>query len=94
MRQPALQDLESMLVSWFEQARGSNQWHTVEQKALNIAKKLGIDDFKASNGWIGIFLQLQSVVHKTYMKMQKYSLSNIKWMWKERVIPNYLWLQM
>jgi hypothetical protein len=56
------------LTAWFKQARGSNAITSgtlLREKALHIATRLGIEDFKASNGWIKGFKQRHSVVYKT-----------------------------
>jgi hypothetical protein len=58
------------LVAWFKQARGSNPVITgtlLREKALHIATRLGIEDFKACNGWINCFKQRHSVVYKTVL---------------------------
>jgi hypothetical protein len=55
------------LAAW-KQARGSNvviSGTLLREKALHIATRLGIEDFKASNGWINGFKQRHSVVYKT-----------------------------
>jgi hypothetical protein len=56
LKQSPFEELESLLVAWFEQARGSSGT-LLREKALHIATRLGIEDFKASNGWINGFKQ-------------------------------------
>jgi hypothetical protein len=56
------------LATWFKQARGSNaeiSGTLLREKVVHIATRLGIEDFKASNGWISGFKQRHSVVYKT-----------------------------
>jgi hypothetical protein len=57
-----------LLAAWFKQARGSNaviSGTLLRERALDTATRLGIEDFKASNGWINCFKQQHSVVYKT-----------------------------
>jgi hypothetical protein len=57
-----------LLVAWFKQAGGNNaaiSGSLLREKALYIATRLGTEDFKASNGRIGGFKQLNSVVYET-----------------------------
>jgi hypothetical protein len=68
LKQSPFEELESLLAAWFKQARGSNvviSGSLLKEKALHIATRLGIEDFKASNGWIDDFKQRHSVVYKT-----------------------------
>jgi hypothetical protein len=58
------------LAAWFKQARGSNAVTSgtlLREKALHIATRLGIEFFKASDGWISGFKQQQSVAYKTVL---------------------------
>jgi hypothetical protein len=68
LKQSPFEELESLLAMWFKQARGSNaviSGTLLREKALHIASRLGIEDFRASNGWISGFKQGHSVVYKT-----------------------------
>jgi hypothetical protein len=68
LKQSPFEELESLLTAWFKQARGSNaviSGTLLTEKALHIATRLGIEDFKASNGWINSFKQQHSVMYKT-----------------------------
>jgi hypothetical protein len=68
LKQSPFEELESLLAVWFKQARGSNaviSGTLLREKALHISTRLGIEDFKASNGWINGFKQQHSVVYKT-----------------------------
>jgi hypothetical protein len=70
LKQSPLEELESLLATWFKQARGSNaviSGALLREKALHIATRFGIEDFKASNGWINGFKQQHSVVYKTVL---------------------------
>jgi hypothetical protein len=68
LKQSPFEELETLLAAWFKQARGSNaviSGTLLRERALLIATRLGIEDFKASNGWINCFKQRHSVVYKT-----------------------------
>jgi hypothetical protein len=68
LKESPFEELESLLAAWFKQARGSNaviSGTLLKEKALHIATRLGIEDFKASNDWISGFKQRHSVVYKT-----------------------------
>jgi hypothetical protein len=55
LKQSPFEELGSLLAAWFKQARGSNaviSGTLLREKALHIATKLGIEDFKASNAGI------------------------------------------
>jgi hypothetical protein len=58
LKQSPFEEPESLLAMWFKQARGSNaaiSGTLLREKALHIATRLGIEDLKASNGWINGF---------------------------------------
>jgi hypothetical protein len=68
LKQSPFEELESLLAAWFKRARSSNaviSGTLLREKALHIATRLGIEDLKASNGWINSFKQRHSVVYKT-----------------------------
>jgi hypothetical protein len=67
LKQSPFEELESLLPVWFKQARGSNaviRGTLLREKALHIATRLGIEDLKASNGWINSFKKRHSVVYR------------------------------
>jgi hypothetical protein len=58
LKQSPFEELESLFATWFKQAKGSsavNSGTLLREKALHIVTRLGIEDFKASNGWISSF---------------------------------------
>lgn len=68
MKISPLEELESILSNWFKQARTANaniDGSHLKEKALHIAARLGIDDFRASNGWIDRFKKRHNLVYKT-----------------------------
>jgi hypothetical protein len=68
LKQSPFEELESLLAASVKQARGSNaviSGTLLREKALHTATRLGIEDIKASNGWINGFKQRHSVVYKT-----------------------------
>jgi hypothetical protein len=60
LKQSPLQELESLLATWFKQATSSNQWQSADkktEKTPHIATRLGIEDYKISDSWIECFKQ-------------------------------------
>jgi hypothetical protein len=60
LKQSTFQELESLLATWLTQARGSNAVISatlLREKAVYTARRLGIEDFKASNDYISSFKQ-------------------------------------
>ncbi|XP_070390804.1 tigger transposable element-derived protein 6-like [Dermacentor albipictus] len=64
----AHEDLDKAMYAWFVETRAKNipiSGNAVQQKALNYACLLGIDDFKASTGWLSRFKARHDIVGKT-----------------------------
>ncbi|XP_065284391.1 tigger transposable element-derived protein 6-like [Dermacentor albipictus] len=64
---PLHEELDKAVHAWFVEARASNvplSGSIVQQKALNYACLLGIDDFKASIGWLNRFKARHNIVGK------------------------------
>jgi centromere protein B len=60
-------ELETVLFTWYQQARASNipiDGTTLREKAKIIATQLNIDNFSASNGWVGRFKDRHGLVFK------------------------------
>ncbi|XP_003369532.1 tigger transposable element-derived protein 6 [Trichinella spiralis] len=61
-------ELEEVLQKWFKQVRTSNvpvDGTVVRSKAAELAHIMGINDFKASNGWINRFRQRHGLVYRS-----------------------------
>ncbi|KRX19649.1 Tigger transposable element-derived protein 4 [Trichinella nelsoni] len=62
-------ELEEVLLKWFKQVRTSNvpvDGTVVRSKAAELAHMMGINDFKASNGWINNrFRQRHGLVYRS-----------------------------
>jgi hypothetical protein len=74
LKQSPFEELESLLAAWFKQGRGSSaviSCTLLREKALHIATRLGIEDFKASNGWISGFKQRTVLCTKLYWESAK-----------------------
>jgi hypothetical protein len=59
--------LETVLFTWYQQARASNipiDGTTLREKAKIIASQLNIDNFSASNGWVSRFKDRHCLVFK------------------------------
>ena len=60
-------DLEEALFKWFQHARACSialDGHTIRQKAGELAKVLGIDNFECSSGWLSRFKDRHGIVFK------------------------------
>jgi hypothetical protein len=60
LKQSPFEELESLLATWFKQARGSNtviSGTLLREKALHIATRLALKISKPLNGWINGFKQ-------------------------------------
>ena len=58
LRGPQYKDVDSILYDWYCLARQRLvpvSWPMLQEEALIIARSLGINDFKASNGWLQRF---------------------------------------
>ena len=58
LRKAAHPDLEQQLYEWFTRKHRQNlpiDGLTIQDEAIDIAKKLGINDFKCSMGWVQKF---------------------------------------
>ena len=65
-----LEELETILSVWFKQACTANAFIDgphLKVKALNIAAHLGINGFRASNGWIKCFTKRLKLVYKSIL---------------------------
>lgn len=64
---PKHEELDKAVYTWFVGARAKNvplSGAIVQQKALNYACLLGVDDFKASTGWLSRFKARHDIVGK------------------------------
>jgi transposase len=60
-------ELEQILFTWYQQSRAVNipiDGCIIREKAKQIAVRLAIDDFAASNGWISRFKDRHGLVYK------------------------------
>jgi len=65
-----LEEPETILSVWFKQAcsaNASNDGPRLKEKALNVAARLGINGFRASNGWIKQFKKRLNLVYKSML---------------------------
>lgn len=60
--------LDESLLTWFQQARAAGinfDGSILREKAMEVADRLGITDFAASNGWIDRFRKRHGIAYKT-----------------------------
>ncbi|KAL1437462.1 hypothetical protein MTO96_048850 [Rhipicephalus appendiculatus] len=61
--------LDETLLTWFRQARAAGinfDGSILREKAMEVADRLGITDFAASNGWIDRFRKRHGIAYKTH----------------------------
>jgi hypothetical protein len=66
-REATFTELESVLFTWYQQARASNipvDGTVLREKAKMIAAQLNIENVTASNGWIARFMDRHGLVYK------------------------------
>lgn len=67
-REPGFPELDEAVLNWFTDARSNNikiDGLMITAKAENFAKKLGIPEFKASDGWLSNWKKRNEVTFKT-----------------------------
>lgn len=67
IRATPYEDIEQALYSWMLEARVNNvptSGAAIQQKAMDFAKSLGIEDFRASPGWMHRFKERHNLIRK------------------------------
>jgi kinesin family protein 6/9 len=62
------EDINQLCWDWFQEATGRRiniSGPLIQEQALKFAKDLGVDQFKASNGWLQSFLKRHNIVFRT-----------------------------
>ena len=62
------EDINQLCWDWFPEATGRRiniRRPLIQEQALKFAKDLGVDQFKASNGWLQSFLKRNNIVFRT-----------------------------
>ena len=62
------EDINQLCWDWFQEATGRRiniSDPLIQEQALQFAKDLGVDQFKASNGWLQSFLKRHNIVFRT-----------------------------
>jgi DNA-binding Lrp family transcriptional regulator len=86
-------DLEDVLLKWFKQARSSNvplDGVLVREKASYLADKMGISDFKASNGWVEGFKKRHGIVYRCIRGEAASVDTNVLETWKDVTLPSII----
>ena len=69
LRKAAHPDLEQKLYEWYTRKHRQNlpiDGLTIQDEAIDIAKKLGINDFKCSMGWVQKFKNRYEIKSRTF----------------------------
>ncbi|CAI6354755.1 unnamed protein product [Macrosiphum euphorbiae] len=86
-------ELEHILLEWFNQARTLNlpvNGNIVTEKAHEIAKRLNIDEFSGSGGWIDRFKKRHGIVYRQICgEAESVNDADIA-AWSENILPNIL----
>ena len=64
LRDPQYEDIDSTVYDWYSLARQRLlpvSGPMLQEEALIVASRLGIKDFKASNGWLGRFKERHNI---------------------------------
>jgi len=67
LRSGHFEELETILLEWFQQARAANlpiSGPILKEKAEEIAGRLAIDEFAASSGWLDRFKNRHGIVYR------------------------------
>lgn len=86
-------DVEEKLLSWFTTARGNNipvSGPLLQEKALEIAKELEMNDFTASVGWLDRFKKRHNVVHKVMCGEKRSVDPDSVAKWKSETLPELI----
>lgn len=75
------ENIEQALLEWFSNCRAKN----MPISAIQIAKKLGISDFKASNGWLEKFRKRNNICFKKICGELSDVSTETVGAWKERL---------
>ena len=87
------EDLETILLEWFHEARGANlpiSGPIVCEKAQEIAGRLGVDDFKASTGWLDRFKKRHGIVYRQISGEAEAVSDTDVAAWTEKTLPMLL----
>ncbi|GFT16918.1 tigger transposable element-derived protein 6 [Trichonephila clavipes] len=87
------EDLEKVLVEWFQQARSNNyplSGGVIMEKAKEIASHLNITDFCGSTGWLDRFRNRHGIVYRQISGEAEAVNEDDISSWKNNVLPSLL----
>lgn len=82
------EDVNDLCLKWFQDATGrmiSVSGPLLKERALKFANDLGLDSFKASNGWLESFVKRNNIVFKTMSGERGEVDSAVVNDWKEKI---------
>ncbi|XP_025197514.1 tigger transposable element-derived protein 6-like [Melanaphis sacchari] len=86
-------ELEKILLEWFNQTRSFNlptNGNIIIKKAHKIAKRLNIDKFTGSNGWVDRFKKRHGIVYRQFYGVADSVNDANSAAWSENILPNLL----
>lgn len=90
VNKPKFETLEQALITWFTQARGQGipvDGPIVKEKAREIALRMGIQNFTASNGWLSRFRKRNGLRFKKICgESRSAPVADVDF-WKNEVLP-------
>ena len=93
MRRAEYEDLDTAVYTWFHKTRANNvpvSGVALKEKALQFAKALHLDDFRASDGWLDRWKSRYNVTFKEVSGEEKSCTSVMTASWKETHLPTIL----
>ena len=93
MRLAKHEDVEKALYVWILAARSEGvpiSGELLKEKANQLAQKLGVQDFKCSNGWLCRFKDRHSIVYKSIQGESKDVNQEVVKDWHSTVLPTIL----
>ena len=86
-------DLDEAVFTWFKNARSNNipvNGIIIKEKALSLAKRLELRDFRASDGWLYKWKQRHSVTFKAVSGEENAVTPEMTASWSETYLPSIL----
>ena len=93
MKRAESEDLDKAVYTWFHNTRANNvpaSGVVLKEKALQFAKSLYLDDFRASDGWLDRWKSRHNVTSREASGEEKSCTPEMTASWKETHLPTIL----